>query len=138
MYHGEHVQSLRLPVGVFVGLMAQLFAGPVTVMSGTLRAFKRRALMQYGKLAGKQGRLVHVKWIEGREVGEDPVLEAPELGPVADMHAIYEAVEKMRPAPIGLRLVAPIVAAASLPMVPVFAIETPLKELLGKIAGALQ
>jgi hypothetical protein len=137
MYHGEHVNNLRVLVGVFVALMLILFAGPVMMMSGTLRAFKRRALLQYGKLAGSQGRLVHEKWIEGREVGEEAVLEAPELGPVADMHAIYEAVEKMKPMPIGLRLVAPIVAAAGLPMVPVFAIEVPLKELLGKIVGAL-
>jgi hypothetical protein len=137
LYHGIHVDSLKPQVATFVAAMLLLFAGPLLLMAGPLRRFKRRALLQYGLLAGEQSRLVHEKWIAGRPVGDPPILSAPEIGPVADMAAIFDAVAGLRPAPIGLRLLLPIALAALLPILPVFAIEIPIRKLLQTLAGAL-
>jgi hypothetical protein len=56
---------------------------------------------------------------------------------VADTVLMYEAVERIKLAPLGLQSVVAIAAPALLPMIPVFAIEVPLKEILLKLLGVL-
>jgi hypothetical protein len=75
--------------------------------------------------------------ILGESVGEHPLLQAPEIGPVADTLSLYEAVTKMRPAPIGKAALLTIALPAGLPMLALFAIEVPIKDLLLKIVGIL-
>jgi hypothetical protein len=71
-------------------------------------------------------------------IAEDKgLLDAPELGPVVDTLSIYEAVERIRPLPLGTQSVAAIVAPALLPIIPVAAIEVPLKDTLLKLLGVL-
>ncbi|MFO1364161.1 MAG: hypothetical protein U1F45_17170 [Burkholderiales bacterium] len=60
-----------------------------------MKRAKKQALLDYGAPAG--GRLVHARWIEGKRVGDDALLAAPELGPVADTVAVYDAVKAMIP-----------------------------------------
>jgi hypothetical protein len=88
-------------------------------------------------LVGRQGALVHRRWIEGREVAAEPILEAPEIGPVADAAAMYEAVVKMRVVPIGKVSIAGILLPLALPLLVVAALQIPLKDLLLKLAKAL-
>jgi hypothetical protein len=114
-----------------------LFNGPLLLMGRNLRAFKRARLLEYSALLGNHGNLVYEKWILHQDIGTPDVLDAPELGPTVDISSICELVEKMRFAPIGRRSVMPIAAASLLPMVPVFAIEVPIKEILGSLAAAL-
>ena len=137
IYHGVHVQSLRLLVGVFLVVLVMLCLAPLTVFIPKLAAAKRRALLEYGALVGKHGRLVRGRWILGEPLDEHPLLQAPEIGPVADTLSLYEAVTKMRPAPIGKAALLTIALPAALPMLALFAIEVPIKDLLLKIVGAL-
>ncbi len=107
------------------------------MFSGVLRAAKRQALLDYGVLVGRHGRLVHQRWIEGRTVTDDAVLSAPELGPVADTNALYAAITAMRTVPMGKASVAPLILAVLLPMLAVLAIEVPVKEILRTLVTAL-
>jgi hypothetical protein len=81
--------------------------------------------------------LVDRRWIRGETIRDDAVLNAPELGPVADVRSLYEAVAAMRMMPIGRRTIITLFAAAALPMVPVLAIEIPVTQLLKMLAGYL-
>jgi hypothetical protein len=65
------------------------------------------------------------------------VLRSIELGPVADTVSMYGAVERIRMTPLGKQSVVAVVAPALLPMIPVVAIEVPVKETLLKLLGAL-
>jgi hypothetical protein len=85
----------------------------------------------------RHGRLVRRRWIAGEALPDEPLLDAPEIGPVADTLALYEAVRKMRVAPIGRRSLAAIALPAALPMLPVFAIEIPVRDILLKILTTL-
>ena len=69
------------------------------------------------------------RWILDEPV-EDPLLDAPEIGPVADTVALYDAVSKLRIVPIGKPTLVAIILPALLPMLPVVAIQIPLKEIL--------
>lgn len=50
---------------------------------------------------------------------------------------MFDAVETMRTIPIGKEAVLPLLLAVAIPMLPVFAIEVPIKELLLKIGTSL-
>src|SRR5262245_7995334 len=118
LYHQVPVESLRLPMATFVVLVLVLFLAPQLVFAPKLLALKRRSLMAYGALVGRHGRLVERRWIRGETVADDGLLEAPELGPVADTLTLYEAIGRLRPAPIGKQSVVMLAGAAIIPMLP--------------------
>jgi hypothetical protein len=137
LYHGAHVQELRLQMIAVVVIALLLFLAPLALWLPQLRACKRRALLDYGALVGEHGRLVRRRWIEGEPLADAALLGAPEIGPVADTISLYEAVKRMRPVPIGRPSLLAIVLAAALPMLPVLAIEIPIKDLLLKLLKTL-
>ena len=137
LYHGVHVDTLRLPMIVFGATALVLFLLPFLPWVRLLAAARRRALLEYGALVGRHGRLVRRRWIEGEALPDEPLLDAPEIGPVADTLALYEAVRKLRVVPIGRRALAAIALPAALPMLPVLAIEIPVREMLLKILSTL-
>ena len=130
MYHEVHVAALRPQMIVAVVLPLLVFLSPLLLWFGPLNAAKRRALLDYGALVGEHGRLVRGRWILRQPHQDDALLAAPEIGPVADTVTLYEAVKKMRPVPIGRSSILMIALAAALPLLPVLAIEIPIKELL--------
>jgi hypothetical protein len=121
---------LRIEMIGFVVLCVIVFALPLVAFHGPMKRAKKQALLDYGELVGRHGRLVHKRWIEGREVGQPPILDAPELGPVADAAAIYDAVRSMRSMPLGKNSVLPVALAAALPIIAVLALQLPVKQLL--------
>ena len=110
---------------------------PCSSFAAPLLKAKKQALLDYGALIGRHGRLVRERWIEGRDVTDDAILNAPELGPVADTTSLYEAVKRMRIVPLGKTSVAPILLAAAIPMIVVLTIHIPVKEILKMLVKAL-
>ncbi len=137
VYHGLQVQSLKLLAVVFLGVILLLFLSPLLVFFPKLSAAKRKARLEYGALVGNHGRLVHKRWIRHEVITDESLLQAPEIGPVADALSLYEAVVQMRPAPIGKSAVLSIVVPAALPLIALFAIQVPIKDVLLKILASL-
>lgn len=137
VYHGVGVQSLKAVFAVFLIILVGICLAPLLTFVGPLAAAKRQALLDYGILVGEHGRLVRRRWILGETEVDDPVLQAPELGPVADTLTLYEAVKKMRVVPIGKSSLLAIVLPALIPILAVFSIQVPIKDLLAKIVGSL-
>ena len=73
---------------------------------------------------------MHARWIEKKEVPEQPLLDAPELGPVADIVAPYELISAMRPLPLTLPSLLPLLAAALVPMIVLASIQMPIQAVL--------
>ncbi len=136
MYHGVHVDSLKLVAATFLVLMLIVFHLPLLAFTKPLAAAKRQALLDYGALVGKHGRLVRRRWILG-EATESDLLSAPEIGPVADTIALYEAVRKMGVSLIGKQTVALVLLPAALPLVFVAAVEVPVKDMLMAVLKAV-
>jgi len=130
LYHGVHVTALRMPMISFGVVILVLFLAPLLPWLRPLSAAKRRAELEYGALVAQHGRLVRRRWIEGEPVPEGGILAAPEIGPVADTITLYEATRKMRPLPIGMRSLLAVLIPAAVPLLPVLAIEIPVKDLL--------
>lgn len=130
VYHGTDVQALKTNMIGLAAVLLLIFGSPYLVWIGTLIKAKKQALLEYGALVGEHGRLVRRRWIEKCPVPENELLSAPELGPVADTVALYQAVQGMRAFPLGksslLALAVPIV----IPILAVVAIRIPIKEVL--------
>lgn len=137
VYHGVHVKQLYPQMGAFVAVAIILFCVPMLFFAPLLLATKKRALLEYAALVGQHGRLVRQRWILHEKVGDDAVLNAPELGPIADTGPAYDAVAAMRPAPLGKASVVPLVLAAVLPLIPVVALEIPIGQIFAALAKAL-
>jgi hypothetical protein len=137
IYHGLTLNSVRVEMTVFIVACVLVFALPLLAFTGPLKSAKKRALMEYGALVGRHGRLVHERWIEGRKLDEQPILDAPELGPVADTAAIYGAVKSMRTVPLGKSSVLPVVLAAAIPMLAVLSLQVPVKAILKQLLHAI-
>lgn len=136
VYHGVHVQSLKIISGVFLIVVLLLCLSPLMVFVPTLATAKRRALLEYGALVGNHGRQVRRRWIL-QETIDDPLLDAPEVGPVADTLALYEAVTRMRPVPIGKSAILAIAIPTAIPILALFSIEIPVKDILIRIVSTL-
>jgi hypothetical protein len=121
----------------FVVVSVVLFVLPLAAFAGPLKRAKKQALLDYGALVGRHGRLVHERWIQGKSVGDDALLAAPELGPVADTAAVYDAVKAMRALPVGKAAVIPLAVAAVAPMIAVLALQVPVKDLVLSMIKAL-
>lgn len=137
VYHGAHVLSYKALMLVFILLVVILCLTTLLVFIPKLVATKRQALLQYGRLIGEHGRQVNRRWIQGEALADTRLLDAPELGPIADTLSIYEAVTKLRAAPLGKSAILSVAGPAALPMLALFAMEMPIKDLLAKIAGIL-
>jgi hypothetical protein len=136
-YHGLQVDFVN-PIAAGVCLISLLlFVGPLLIFYPKLRKLRLRSVLEYGRLLGRHGDLVQRKWIRDEPVADEPVLQAPELGPLVDVNSVYRAVEEIRVVPFGKRAVMVIGVASLLPFLPVYAIQIPLRDLLLKIVSTL-
>jgi hypothetical protein len=137
VYHGANVQSFKGLLTLFLVVLLGICLAPLLTFAVPLATAKRRALLEYGALVGKHGRLVRRRWILGETAADDPVLQAPEIGPVADTLTLYEAIRKMRVVPIGKSSLLAIALPALIPIAALFSIQIPIKDLLTKLVGTL-
>jgi hypothetical protein len=114
-----------------------VFLAPCVAFVGPLARAKKQALLDYGALVARHGEAVRTKWIAGDEKHDDPVLSAPEIGPVADTVALYEAVQNLRPVPFGKTALLAIALPVVVPFIGVVAIQIPLKEILMQLLKGL-
>jgi hypothetical protein len=137
VYHDLPIASLKGPALAFIVLVLLVFLAPLLVFTGPLAGAKRRALFRYGALVGRHGALVRKRWILGEEIGDEEILQAPELGPVADTVSLYQAVRQMRPFAIGKPALMAIALPAIFPLLLVAMIKVPIRQVLGKLLKAL-
>ncbi len=137
VHHEQTLASFKAPLVAFVVLWSAILLLPLLMLAPRLAAMKRQALRQYGALIGDHGRLVHRRWILGEAVPPTELLDAPELGPVADTAAIYEAVANISPLPVGKSTIAMVLLPIALPMLFVIAWQIPIRELVLKLLKTL-
>ncbi|MBC8751746.1 MULTISPECIES: hypothetical protein [Paraburkholderia] len=99
----------------------------------TLGKVKRHAIFSYGSLVGHHDRLVHRRWILKEDIGSPDILDTPELGPVADVQAVCQAIVwSMRTMPLGKLGLVAIALPGALPMLFVAAAQLRLQSILTK------
>jgi hypothetical protein len=130
LYHGVAIESIRTGMIALAILLLLIFLAPGLVWIGKLAQTRQQALLDYGALVATHGRLVRRRWIDRNRVDDDAILSAPELGPVADTAALYEAVTRMRIVPLGKSALLSLAIPIAIPMLAVIAIQIPIKQIL--------
>jgi hypothetical protein len=138
LLHGVPLDAMKVQLGGLVVLLVGLYLAPLMVFGGPLRRIRIRGRLQYGVLAGRHVGGLHARWIEGREVKDDAVLSAPEIGPAADVATLYSLATSMRAFPVGLRSLMGVLLPAAAPVLVVATLEVPLQEILVKVLGMLR
>lgn len=136
-YHGLDVHTLYPMMAAALLITLVVFLLPCTMFVGTLGRAKKQALLDYGALVARHGGDVHRKWILGEPPCDEALLSAPELGPVADTAALYQAVQAMRTVPLGKSALLALALPMLAPFIGVLALQIPLKQLLGQLAKGL-
>lgn len=137
VYHDVAIGSLRIEIITFVVIVSLLFVSPFISFLGLMMRTKKQALLEYGELIGQHGRLIRERWIDGKSVGNESILDNPEPGQIADMVAPYELISKMRPLPLNMGAMLPLIGAAILPMIVLAAVDLPLKTVLKAVMKVL-
>jgi hypothetical protein len=137
IYHAVAVQSLYIQMGMLVFILITLVLIPLLFFSPLLLKTKKRAALDYSALLAGHGRMIHGRWILGEKVNDAPILDAPELGPAADIQTLYQAVQTMRPVVIGKATLLMVAVPAVVPMLIVVATQWPLRSTLAKLLMAL-
>jgi hypothetical protein len=137
IYHDVSLLSLKVVLGGFVVMVIAVCVAPLLALARPLAAAKRRALLEYGALVGKHGRLVRQRWILGEKLADDGLIQAAEIGPVADTLALYDAVRRMQAVPFGKTTLIGIAVPTLVPILVLLSTQVPIKEVLKKIIGAL-
>lgn len=137
MYHGVPVPSLYIQMGMLVAILVALIFVPLLSFSPLLAKTKKRAARDYGVLLAGHGRMVHERWIQGKEIDNAPILDAPELGPAADIQTLYQAAKAMRPVVFDKSTLLIVVVPTAIPMLVVVATQWPLRSTLTKLLMAL-
>lgn len=137
LYHGVMVPSLYGQIAALLVVLTIIGLAPLLVFTPLLLRVKRQALLDYGAFVSQHGRAVDEKWIQGKDAPAPPMLDAPELGPVADVQAIYQAVAAMRGAIVNKSVLLKILVPAALPMLLLISMQWPLRSTLSKLLFTL-
>jgi len=137
LYAGTRIESYYGAAAVWAGGLAIVLLAPLVAFVPKFLRVRYAALFHYGSLLTQHGRLVHRKWIDGEDVGTPPVLDAPEIGPVADAAAMYDAVRAQLPIPVNLVTLLMVLLPIAVPLLAVAALQLPIGELLMKLLTSL-
>ncbi|MFM0339571.1 hypothetical protein [Paraburkholderia fungorum] len=137
VYHGVHAMDIKGLLIATAVLISVVFLLPFIPLAIPLAKLKRAAILDYGSVVGHHGRLVHRRWVLGEEIGSPAILDAPELGPVADVQTMFDSVRHIKPFPVTKLGLIAIAAPAALPMLYVVAMQLPLQTVLVKVLKTL-
>jgi hypothetical protein len=137
VHHGAPLLDFRMAAIAFAALWTLCLLLPLLALARSLRRAKRAAGAAYADLVGRQGRLVHRRWIEEKAVDDEALLEPAGVGAVADAAVLYDAVKKMRAVPIGKSAVLGALVPIAIPFLLLALLRVPLKDLFLKVFHVL-
>jgi len=118
-------------------LDATLFLGPLFIFTAKLWACRVKGLSDYMEFASQYVNKFDKKWLGGEASPDEPLLGTPDIQSLADMSNSITIVRNMRLVPFGPRLMADLVVAALLPILPLLLLKYPVAELAEKLITKL-
>jgi hypothetical protein len=129
VYRGVPLESLYPAMAAFAVVATLIVLAPLLTFTPKLAALKRAALFGYAKLSSLHDAAFDAKW---RSPAADPeaLLGDPDPSSLADLATGYERAREMRPIPVNMAAVFPLLFAAALPMLPLIATKVPLRDIV--------
>jgi len=135
---GAKLSSLVIPMaGIPILILVWMLAPMAFFMPQLFRA-RNRGRMDYGQLAARYTRRFDARWIDQREGPDAELLGTSDVQSLSDLANSYAVVDGMRPIPLTIGAVRPLVLAAAVGLLPALEAEIPLKELLLTVLRAMR
>lgn len=134
---GVPLQSLAVPLLVFVLLCIAVGLLPFPAFLQPLLRVKRRGLIEYGKLATAYTQTFEQKWVRGGAAPDEPLLGSGDIQSLADIGGSFERLNAMKPTPLDLRTLIAFAACAVLPLLPLVLTVVPLQDLVKMLVRAV-
>jgi hypothetical protein len=134
LYAGVTFEQLRMAAIGWVVVVLIVFVGPVTVFAAPLMRLREQALIDFSGVVARHNRAAE------QELGAatpDQLLGSATISSLSDINVALESIRSIRPLPVELRSVVPLIVVALLPMVAVASVEVPIIDLLKGIIGKL-
>lgn len=136
-HHGvSPVHFAPAVVGLAIVILV-LFAGPLLVFVPQLRAAARRGMLQYGALAGSVGQAFEQKWLDRAGTPDPKALEVGDFSATTDLFDVVATVYEMKPVPLRVIDLASLVAAALVPLLPIWLLVMPAQDIVAGLAKFL-
>lgn len=130
--HDTTLKAMTFPIAGITVVLVLLAVIPLLLFVRPLRDMAYDAYDDYSALLVRYGQGVHARWIDRKPVDDDEgLLSASEIGPVADVNALFEAVDNIRPLQINRQMLIKLAVVALVPFVPVVLMTMPLEDLIG-------
>lgn len=134
---GGSLPDYKFLIAGVAGFALVAFIAPLFVFSNRLERERRRAVLNYGALAGEVGRQFDLQWLDRAAVLDETVLEQSHFSAATDLYQIVERVHAINVFLVDRASVFALAAATMLPFVPVALLSVPLDALLAGIVALL-
>jgi hypothetical protein len=135
---GAPLQDYYVTIVGSVLLLLIFFMGPYLVFSLRLLAAKRRGFLEYSMLSSRYTMGFHRKWIKGEAPEGESLLGSSDIQSLADLSNSFSIVREMRTVPYNLKMtVAPYVACAVIPFLPLVFIVFGVNDIIVRILGII-
>ncbi|MBV8883252.1 MAG: hypothetical protein JO235_04535 [Chroococcidiopsidaceae cyanobacterium CP_BM_RX_35] len=134
---GASITTFKIQIIEFVVLSVIVTLGPLLTFSSKLLKVKAQGLLKYGSLISHHNQLFERKCVRGLAPEGETLLGSPDISSLADLGTSFETVKKMRIVPFGWRALALLVTATLVPLLPLFLITVPLKNIRDTILKIL-
>ena len=89
------------------------------------------------KLLAASHRVFAQRWLDRPDPAGEDLLGSPDPSSLADAAAVYETAGSMRTVPVSQKNLVTVAVAAALPMVPLVALEVPIRDIATRLIGIL-
>jgi hypothetical protein len=130
VYEGASLEKFQAPLISLVVALLIIFLGPLLVFTPAMAKAKRTGLMSYSALEVRYNRDFQRKWMEGKETKNEVLLGSSDIQSLADLGNAFRFVSEMRLLPFGHRAAVGLVVATALPVLPLFLLIMPIRDIL--------
>jgi hypothetical protein len=122
-------------MGAFVVLSIILNILPLFVFLKPLVACRRKAILEYSALITRHHQHFDEKWINSKE--PESLLGNPDPSSTADINSVFQTIKSMKTMPFDIKTMASSIVISALPMLPLFALQYSVAEILQKVLKLL-
>jgi hypothetical protein len=108
---------------------------PLLVFTPPLVAQRRKGIYDYSALIQEHHRQFDEKWIRGTHT--ESLLGVGDASSTTDINSVFDTVMSMRVVPFNLKTMLSSIIISVLPMIPIFAFEYNLIDIMKKLAGII-
>ena len=137
LYAGASLSDFRVEIPAACAILLVLIIGPLFAFSPLLARAKLASLDKTEALAMDYTCAFGRKWLRGVAPANEPLLGNPDFSTLADLGSSFEVVRSMRLVPVGLPVLALLLAAALAPMLPLLLTTFSLEELASRLLKVL-